>query len=59
MLREYRLTRGTETVHILARNLWEALEAAQDWCDWPDADGVGADVRAGSAWVPAVEEEAS
>lgn len=57
MLREYRLARAGETVHILARSLWEAVEAAQDWCDWPDADGMVVDVRAGASWVPAVEVE--
>jgi hypothetical protein len=55
MLREYRLTRDDETIHVLAADVWTALEAAQELADWPDADGVGADVRAGAAWVPAVE----
>jgi hypothetical protein len=55
MLREYRLTRDDETIHVLAADVWQALEAACDLVDWPDFDDVRADVRAGAAWVPAVE----
>ena len=58
MLREYRLTRNGETIHILAPDVWTALEAAFELVAWPDGDGVTADVRAGAAWVPAVEEVA-